>query len=111
MYAKAVQRVSKSLLSVGSALIARPDAVHWGYELSRTTGVRAGAMYPILRRMLTAGWLEDGWEQLGPDAGRPPRRYYRLTELGREELAALLATRAAPRAAHHTRTRPQAGTA
>lgn len=86
-----MQRVTKNLLWVGAALLAQPNSVHWGYELSRSTGVKAGAMYPILARMLAADWVEDGWED-SPASGRPPRRYYRLTDLGRASLAELLAT-------------------
>ncbi len=69
-----------------------PDARHWGYETRMRSGVRSGVMYPVLRRMLEQGWLDDGWEDQprGGRAGRPPRRYYELTPAGKTELAALL---------------------
>jgi PadR family transcriptional regulator len=73
------------------ALMDKPSARHWGYELSRQSGVRSGVLYPLLHRMHGDGWLVDGWET--PDeAGRrrPPRRYYELTDLGRRELGAFL---------------------
>lgn len=66
---------------------------HWGYELSKHSGVRSGVMYPILQRMLEEGWLEDGWEEqvkVGR-AKRPARRYYELTDDGKLALGALLA--------------------
>ena len=66
---------------------------HWGYELSKRSGVRSGVMYPILQRMLNEGWLADGWEDQ-PQAGRakrPPRRYYELTDEGKAALSAVLA--------------------
>jgi PadR family transcriptional regulator PadR len=66
---------------------------HWGYELSKKSGVRSGVMYPILTRMLDEGWLTDGWEdqpQVGR-AKRPPRRYYQLTDKGKAELGAVIA--------------------
>lgn len=72
-------------LAVLDALLdeARPEA--WGFELSRATGLAAGTMYPILARLVAAGWVEDRWEppEVGRATGRPPRRYYRLSTLGR----------------------------
>ena len=66
---------------------------HWGYDLSKRSGVRSGVMYPTLQRMLDEGWLDDGWEdqvQVGR-AKRPPRRYYQLTDEGKIALGALVA--------------------
>ncbi|WP_410662430.1 PadR family transcriptional regulator [Amycolatopsis sp. lyj-84] len=62
----------------------------WGYGLSRTSGVRSGVLYPILRRMLEEGWLTDGWESQDEAVGRPPRRYYLVTDKGIAELGAVL---------------------
>jgi len=78
---------------VAMALMAEPGGQHWGYELSKRSGVRSGVMYPILQRMLDEGWLDDGWEDQ-PKVGkakRPPRRYYELTEEGKSELGAVVA--------------------
>lgn len=63
------------------------------YELSKQSGVRSGVMYPTLQRMLEEGWLSDGWEAQVRDGGggRPPRRYYELTDKGRSALGALIA--------------------
>lgn len=80
-------------MQVALALMADRDDRHWGYELSKRSGVRSGVMYPILRRMLDEGWLIDGWEdqaQIGK-ARRPPRRYYELTDKGRIALGSLVA--------------------
>jgi len=67
------------------------NAKHWGYQLSKQSGVRSGVMYPLLSRMLDQGWLEDGWEEADPrQKKRPPRRYYTLTNQGRIELGAVL---------------------
>lgn len=79
-------RRTKNFLAVTAALMANPDGRHWGYELSRASGVRSGAMYPMLSKLLDLGWLTDGWET--PTGGRPPRRYYELTDTGRDSLAA-----------------------
>jgi PadR family transcriptional regulator PadR len=69
----------------------RPTDRHWGYNLSKESGVRSGVLYPILHRMLEEGWLEDGWETLDSvSEKRPARRYYELTADGRRELGLLL---------------------
>ena len=77
---------------VAAALMTNPDERHYGYTVCRSAKMRSGVAYPILHRMLEAGWLSDGWEHpRGYDGtGRPPRRYYEVTELGRKELAAAL---------------------
>lgn len=77
-------------------LMEQPDGRHWGYDLTKRTGVRSGVLYPILQRMLDEGWLEDGWEDRAQiDSKRPARRYYELTDEGKAELAdALRAARA-----------------
>jgi PadR family transcriptional regulator PadR len=68
-----------------------PDARQWGYDLSRRSGVRSGALYPILSRMLDEEWMTDGWEDRDEiTEKRPPRRYYELTDVGRSELGAVL---------------------
>ena len=79
------------LVQVAMAVLADPTSRHWGYELSKQTGVRSGVLYPMLTRMLDEGWVEDGWED--PTTihdKRPPRRYYQLTDKGHLALGALL---------------------
>ncbi|MFI5591279.1 PadR family transcriptional regulator [Amycolatopsis sp. NPDC051758] len=83
-------RVTYALVRLAAALMNAPDERHWGYELSRASGVRSGAMYPRLSTMLEEGWLTDGWESAGETSGRPPRRYYHLTDKGKIELGAIL---------------------
>ena len=84
-------RITHALVQVATALMAEPTVRHWGYELSRQSGVRSGVMYPLLNRMLSSGWLADGWEDEEETGGkRPPRRYYRLTGSGIANLEAVL---------------------
>jgi PadR family transcriptional regulator PadR len=73
-------------------MLADPTARFWGYPLSRAAGIRSGVMYPLLTRWLEAGWLTDGWEDHASTErqGRPPRRYYELTDAGRAELTQLV---------------------
>jgi DNA-binding PadR family transcriptional regulator len=54
-----------------------------GYELSRTLGIKAGTLYPILIRLAERGLVETAWER-EPPSGRPPRHLYRLTTDGAE---------------------------
>ena len=92
-----------ALIQVSAALMSDATGRHWGYELSKRSGVRSGVMYPILQRMLDEGWLTDGWEdqeQVGR-AKRPPRRYYQVTDAGNAALGALIA-----RAGSDARFRP-----
>jgi PadR family transcriptional regulator PadR len=82
--------MTHALVHVAVALMDEPAAKHWGYELSKRTGVRSGVLYPMLTRMLEQRWLVDGWEDPAVIQGRPPRRYYELTDQGRQELGAVL---------------------
>ena len=73
------------------AVLARMAQPMYGYqiakELERSGGVLAGkqsALYPVLRNLEAAGLLESHVE---PSVSGPPRRYYRINELGREVLA------------------------
>jgi PadR family transcriptional regulator PadR len=84
-------RKTHSLVQLAIALMSDPTSKHWGYELSKQSGIRSGVMYPLLTRMLDEGWLADGWEEADPSKKkRPARRYYTLTDKGRFELGALM---------------------
>lgn len=86
-------RRTYALVQVAIALMADASGRHWGYELSKQSGVRSGVMYPALQRMLDQGWLADGWEDQAQTGRtkRPPRRYYVLTEAGKAALGAVIA--------------------
>ena len=61
----------------------------YGYEisdfLSRRIDIADGTVYPILRKLKADGLLTT---YLQEESGGPPRKYYRLTELGRETFEA-----------------------
>jgi DNA-binding PadR family transcriptional regulator len=89
-------RITTSVAQVLAVLLDDPQAERYGLELMRATSLPSGTMYPILTRLQEAGWLQADWEDIDPAvAGRPARRYYRLTAAGaaaaRTELAALYA--------------------
>lgn len=90
-------RKTERLLQVAAALLANPSGQHWGYDLGKTAGVSSGVLYPMLTRLLDEGWLTDGWEDPTTiTQRRPPRRYYELTDVGKRELGALLASAPPP---------------
>jgi PadR family transcriptional regulator, regulatory protein PadR len=65
-------------------LLDAPTDEVYGLQVVRATGLPAGSAYNILRRLEDEGLLDARWEELdSEDAGRPPRRYYRLNGLGR----------------------------
>jgi PadR family transcriptional regulator PadR len=72
------------------------DRERYGYEIvaaiEEWSGgrlvVRDGTLYPVLYRLEEAGFLEPRWET--PDRG-VPRKYYGITDAGREERTRLTA--------------------
>ena len=89
-------RITAAVSKVLAAFLEDPDEVRYGLDLMRASGHPSGTLYPILLRLQNAGWVEAYWEDIDPvAAGRPVRRYYRLTPDGRvsaqTEIAALQA--------------------
>ncbi len=70
--------------------VLRTEPLH-GYaiarEIERLSGndlkFRDGTLYPALQQLETAGMIIGAWE---PTEKAPPRKVYRLTDGGREEL-------------------------
>ncbi|MEE1814360.1 PadR family transcriptional regulator [Streptomyces sp. NPDC004288] len=67
------------------------DGESYGYEIAKALAeaglgeIKGGTLYPVLNRLEEAGLVEA--EFRAAERG-PGRRYYRLTDLGRERLAA-----------------------
>ncbi len=63
----------------------------YGYEIAKTlesaanggSTVKQGTLYPVLRSLERSGLLESTVE---PSVSGPPRRYYSVTDVGREGL-------------------------
>jgi len=73
------------------AVLSRTDTARYGYDLIRQLAehgldVEEGTLYPLLRRLEKQGLLESEWE-IGESR---PRKYYRISSLGRKVLAALV---------------------
>ena len=70
------------------AVLAQADEPLYGYQIAKRQEPRAGgalsgeqrAVYPVLRNLSAAGLLKG---QVEPSVSGPPRRYYRITPLGR----------------------------
>ncbi|HSQ70568.1 MAG TPA: PadR family transcriptional regulator [Steroidobacteraceae bacterium] len=73
------------------ALLADADRDMYGYEIAKRLGAsgnatapfKQGALYPVLRNLSAAGLLSS---RVVPSYAGPPRRYYRITQLGRATL-------------------------
>jgi PadR family transcriptional regulator PadR len=60
----------------------------YGYQIAKhigdeTSAIKQGTLYPVLRTLEAGGLLES---EVEPSVSGPPRRYYRITEQGRETL-------------------------
>lgn len=90
------------------ALLEDPAREMYGLEICKVAGLAPGTIHPILARFEGIGWLESRFEDVDPrEAGRPRRRYYRLTEGGAQEARdALARARSTVEALLRFRTRP-----
>ena len=73
------------------AVLSQMDTARYGYSLiqrlaERGLDVEEGTLYPLLRRLEKQGLLESEWE-IGEAR---PRKYYRISPLGRKVLVALI---------------------
>ncbi|NLD59745.1 MAG: PadR family transcriptional regulator [Clostridiales bacterium] len=66
------------------SMLARRDC--YGYDvsenISRLIDISDGTVYPILRKLKNDGLVTT---YLQEESGGPPRKYYKLTKLGREQ--------------------------
>lgn len=103
-------RMTTTTTHVLQVLTDEPGQDRYGLEVMALTGLPSGTVFPILARLEACGWLESGWEDVDPRvAGRPRRRYYRLTGPGREAGAVALARVAEVRQQRAQLLRPAQG--
>jgi PadR family transcriptional regulator, regulatory protein PadR len=74
------------------AVLSQMEAARYGYSLIQQLAeqgldIEEGTLYPLLRRLEKQGLLESEWE-VGESR---PRKYYRISPLGREVLTTLSA--------------------
>jgi PadR family transcriptional regulator PadR len=73
-------------------VIERASEPMYGYQIAKDVGagtdgvlmMKQGALYPVLRSLESNGLLESRVE---PSVSGPPRRYYSITNEGRETMA------------------------
>jgi PadR family transcriptional regulator len=76
-------RLTHSTLKVLRMFMENPARDYAGSEISKAAGVWSGTLYPMLARLEVAGWLTSEWESIDPrQAGRPRKRFYKITALG-----------------------------
>lgn len=73
--------MTSALRGVLSVFLEDPASEYYGLELARGADLPSGTLYPMLARLESAGLVESRYEdpEIYQGAGRPPRRYYRLT--------------------------------
>jgi PadR family transcriptional regulator, regulatory protein PadR len=87
------------------AMLAEPSREMYGLEIGGEAGLPSGTVHPILARLEGAGWAQSCWEDTDPAAaGRPRRRYYKLTQDGAERARIALAQATTSTAALRLRT-------
>ncbi len=72
------------------AVLSQMDTARYGYSLiqqlaEKGLDIEEGTLYPLLRRLEKQGLLESEWE-VGESR---PRKYYRISPMGREVLTTL----------------------
>jgi len=78
--------------ALGAATVAILQAIQdghrFGLDMMDTTGLPSGTVYPTLARMEARAFVQSEWEEEGEAkaAGRPARRYYRVTPEGARAL-------------------------
>jgi PadR family transcriptional regulator PadR len=78
-------------------LLDEPTQERYGLEICVAAGLPSGTIHPILARFEGLGWLESRWEEVEPSAaGRPRRRYYRLSPEGAQQARQALAKARTP---------------
>lgn len=99
------------MIAVLFTLAERAPQQSHGYDLCQALDLKAGTVYPLLKRLDERGFVETRWEQ-DPPQGRPARHLYRLSTAGADLVAELREQGAvADRAATATPPRPVLGSA
>ena len=86
---KLMQELRRGTITIGA--LSQLDAPQYGYSLVTTLKekglqVEPGTLYPLLRRLEKQGFLESKWDT----NETRPRKYYLLSDTGKEALGLLL---------------------
>ena len=87
-------RGAKGFLSYAATVILQSVSAGYlyGFDIIDITGLPGGTVYPALRRLEENGYLTSQWEhpKISQAEPRPARKYYELTQEGREVLGEAL---------------------
>src|SRR4051812_15921967 len=90
-------RLTHASLKVLCAFLDSPMVKLSGADIHKMSSVFTGTLYPLLLRFEAAGWMTSEWEEIDPHAaGRPRKRFYRLTPTGLAKAHAALASVSRP---------------
>ncbi|MGH1551625.1 PadR family transcriptional regulator [Streptomyces sp. L7] len=64
-------------------LTSSADDPAWGLKICEEADLGSGTVYPILERLVDAGWATR-YAESGGHPGRPKRYYYELTAAGQQ---------------------------
>ena len=80
----------KTYISYSAAVIlqALANGYQYGFDIMDITGLPSGTVYPALRRLEQAGFIDSKWEKptIAQREQRPPRKYYELMPDGKNAL-------------------------
>ncbi len=83
--------MGKSYLSFSATVIlqAVANGYQYGFDIMDMTGLPGGTVYPALRRLEDMGYVLSKWEkhEIAQRELRPPRKYYEVTDVGKQTLA------------------------
>ena len=75
-------RLTRPTLEVIKVLLtSTADDPAWGLKICEESDLGSGTVYPILERLVAAGWVTR-YEETGEHPGRTKRYYYELTAVG-----------------------------
>ena len=68
------------------SVLSRAVEPMYGYQIAKliregASAIKQGTLYPVLRALESSGLLQS---EVEPSVSGPPRRYYRITEAGRD---------------------------
>ena len=80
----------KKELPIGAVMVlhALARGHRYGFDLISETGLTSGTVYPTLDRLEREGLALSRWEEAGVahEEKRPPRKYFEITEKGKDVL-------------------------
>jgi PadR family transcriptional regulator len=87
--------MAKRRLSLGTVMVLHSLArgIEYGFDIIEETGLTSGTIYPALERLEGLGLAKSHWEdaERARSERRPPRRYFSITDAGKDRLIEAMA--------------------